>query len=110
MFTIDVSNRIMNSMAASKVSAIHGFRAVVCITLISCISCISLLSSSYMCFFPLGGENNATIGQEANPASHQVLMSTQPHPIGMPLASYRLSGCLENQVAGSCHIWHFLIQ
>src|SRR5438132_1152374 len=46
-------------------------------------SCTSLLSSSYMCFFPLGGENNATIGQEANLRRHQALMSTQPHPIGI---------------------------
>src|SRR6266849_3750463 len=32
-------------------------------------SCTSLLSSSYMCFFPIGGENNATIGEAGEPAS-----------------------------------------
>ncbi len=36
MFTMDVSSRIMNSIAESKVRAIHGFRAVDDIFMIVC--------------------------------------------------------------------------
>src|SRR5258708_4802957 len=47
-------------------------------------SCTSLLASSYMCFFPIEGENNATIGKAGEPGGrHQASMSTQPHPIGI---------------------------
>src|SRR5260370_41334260 len=35
MFTMDVSSRIMNSIAASKARAVQRFRAVVCISFIS---------------------------------------------------------------------------
>src|SRR5712692_6230136 len=42
MFTMDVSSRIINSIAASKTRAVQRFRAVVCIVFISFISFVRL--------------------------------------------------------------------
>src|SRR5260370_8577320 len=42
MFTMDVSSRIINSIAASKTRAVQRFRAVVCIVCISFISFVRL--------------------------------------------------------------------
>src|SRR5260221_6420952 len=42
IFTMDVSSRIINSIAASKTRAVQRFRAVVCMVFISFISCVRL--------------------------------------------------------------------
>src|SRR5258708_39619988 len=46
-------------------------------------SCTSLLSSSYMCFFPLGEKTTPQLGKQANLCRHQASISTRPHPIGI---------------------------